>query len=69
MVAASIHESFFLTHQEEDSSRLREALKILLEDNCKEVIVNLAERLDDTLKFYSNTQAVKAQQVKMIQQD
>lgn len=66
MVAASIHEAFFLVHQEEDSSRLREALKNLLEDNCKEVIVNIAERLDDTLKFYSNNHAIKTYQLKIV---
>jgi hypothetical protein len=39
---------------------LRDAFKILLEDQNKEVIINLAENIDVTIKNYSNDHGVKA---------
>ncbi len=45
-IAASIHEAFSLIKPEEDSFKLRECYKTLLEDNSKEVLSVLSEHMD-----------------------
>lgn len=58
-IAASLHEAFSLTSQEEDIFRLREALKILLEDSNRDIIVALCENMDVLLNRYTNDHGVK----------
>ena len=65
-IAASLHEAFQLTTQEEDTFRLREAFKILLEETSRDIITVLCENMDILLNRYSNEHGVKyyAQKVK-----
>jgi predicted short-subunit dehydrogenase-like oxidoreductase (DUF2520 family) len=48
-VAASIHEAFLLFSQEENTQKLRECVKVLLEDQDKEVIKTMVEKLNVTV--------------------
>ena len=64
-VAASLHEAFQLTAQDEDIFRLREAFKILLEDTDREVISVLCENIGIIFNSYSNDHGVKYFQLKM----
>ncbi len=58
-VAASIHQAFLLSSQEENTMKLRDCVKVLLEDQDKEVVRAMVEHLDVTIQHYSNEQAVK----------
>ena len=52
--------------QDEDTQKLRDALKQLLEDNDKEVLVGLVDNLDISLSNYSNDNAIKVYAPKLL---
>jgi hypothetical protein len=59
IIASSLHEPFLLTHKDEDTSKLREAFKILLEENEKEIIAALSTHMDIILSKYCNDHCTK----------
>lgn len=58
-MASSIHEAFILCDKEEDNSKLREAYKVLLEENDKEILTALTSNLDIVLNSYCNEHCTK----------
>ena len=52
--------------QDEDTQKLRDALKQLLEENDKEVLVGLVDNLDISLSNYSNDHAIKVYAPKLL---
>jgi hypothetical protein len=58
-IAASIHEAFRITTDTEDSQKLRDAFKYLIEMNNRDIIPVLIENLDVSLLKYCNEHAVK----------
>jgi hypothetical protein len=58
-IAASIHEAFQLMSDEEDSQKLRDAFKNIIEMNNRDTISVISENLDISLMRYCNTHAVK----------
>ena len=58
-ISSSIHEAFLLYDDEEDTTKLRECLKLLLEENEKAIIVALNENLHISVDRYCNNHAVK----------
>jgi hypothetical protein len=58
-IAASIHEAFRLTTDAEDSQKLREAFKFIIEMNNRDTIPVLIDNLDVSLLKYCNQHAVK----------
>jgi mannose/fructose-specific phosphotransferase system component IIA len=59
IVASSLHEAFFLMPDDEDSQKLRDAFKQVIEANNKETIIAVSENLDVSLLHYCNSHAVK----------
>lgn len=58
-MAGSIHEAFRITTEIEDSQKLRDAFKLLIEMNNRDIIPLLIENLDVSLLKYCNEHAVK----------
>ncbi len=58
-VAASIHEAFKISTIDEDTQKLREAFKIVIENGSREIISLITENIDISLLSYANTHAVK----------
>lgn len=64
-IAASIHEAFRLCNQDEDTFRLREALKLLLEEKAtdssgKDILIAMVDNIHLTIKSYGNEHGIKA---------
>jgi HEAT repeat protein len=58
-VAASLHEAFSIMPDDEDSQKLRDAFKQVIEVSNRETICALCENLDTSLQYYCNTHATK----------
>lgn len=58
-VAGSIHEAFRVTTDTEDTQKLRETFKMLIEMNNREIIPLIIDNLDTSLLKYCNSHAVK----------
>jgi hypothetical protein len=58
-VAASIHEAFRLSTDSEDSQKLRDAFKLIIEMNNRDTISVIIDNLDVSLLKYCNPHAVK----------
>ncbi len=58
-VAASIHEAFKISTVDEDTQKLRDAFKIVIENNNREILSVITENLDISLLSYANAHAVK----------
>jgi predicted short-subunit dehydrogenase-like oxidoreductase (DUF2520 family) len=58
-VAASIHEAFRLSSDSEDSQKLRDAFKLIIEMNNRDTISVIIDNLDVSLLKYCNPHAVK----------
>jgi hypothetical protein len=58
-VAASIHEAFKISTVDQDTQKLRDALKIVIELNNREIISVITENIDISLLSYCNAHAVK----------
>ncbi|CDW84144.1 serine threonine-protein phosphatase 4 regulatory subunit 4 [Stylonychia lemnae] len=65
-VASCIHEAFILTNQEEDTYKLREAFKILLEDTTREVIAAITENIEVILDNFCNDHSLNHYHVQSI---
>ena len=60
LTASCLHEAFKLTSENEDTSLLREALHVLLEDECMDVTVTLLINLDVIIDRYANQHAIQS---------
>eukprot|EP00347_Sterkiella_histriomuscorum_P008191 403346032 len=52
IIATSIHEAYILSDIDQDTSKLREAYRLLLEDSDKEILSALTNKMDVVLKKY-----------------
>lgn len=59
VVAASLHEALLMHQDDEDSQKLRDAFKTVIEVGTKETMVAVTENLDVSLLHYCNSHAVK----------
>lgn len=57
IIAASIHEAFSFTTDDEDTQKLRDAFKTVIEANNRETITAISENLDISLTNYCNSHA------------
>lgn len=58
-IAASIHEAFQLMTDEDDSQKLRDTFKNIIEMNNRDTISVISENLDLSLMRYCNKHAVE----------
>jgi hypothetical protein len=58
-IASCIHEAFLITTDDEDSQKLRDAFKNVIEQNHRESIAAISENFDKSLLNYCNAHAVK----------